>query len=172
MLPDEVWHRLHPSAKVKPWFIVYQSQINKKLQPWEFEQIKQVCCDNENVLYCVGETKCNMHAIWAMDAECQLKWKNIIPANKKWPEYFSEILLLPGDRVLIWDPEAHVVLIYNKNNGDFIGEIGGIEPADAKIHNLDFYNFTAFAADPDGIFLVLVGRRILRFSDKKTGVFL
>ncbi len=172
MLPDTIWHRLHPSEHIRQWYFVYAGDKDKKLKPWSFGEIDGICCDEEQILYCIGETRKGANSLWAMTPQCELKWMTLIPQDKRWPRYFSNIELLADGNLLIWDREVHPGLVYDKRNGDFIKELGGIEPAGSKIHTLDFYYFSSFAADPDGSMVGLINSRILRFSKEGKGIYL
>ncbi|PLW92350.1 MAG: hypothetical protein C0592_11225, partial [Marinilabiliales bacterium] len=92
MLPDGIWYRLNPSEKIRPWYFAWRAQMDKKPDNLEFEDIYDICCDDDKILYCIGENTDGSPALWAMTADCQLKWMNLIPADKRWPDGFAHIL--------------------------------------------------------------------------------
>jgi Zn finger protein HypA/HybF involved in hydrogenase expression len=172
MIPDSVWYRLHPSIHVRPWYFVYRADMDQKITPLSFDAINGICCDEEQLLYCMGENADGTKALWAMSPQCELKWMTLIPRDKRWPECFSEIELLSDGNLLIWNKEVHPGLVYDRRDGNFIKELGGIEPAHSKAPKLDFYDCSSVAADPDGSIVCFINRRILRFSKDGEGIYL
>jgi hypothetical protein len=171
MIPDNVWYRLHPSIQIRPWYFAYKATMDQKATQLSFDGISGICCDEEHILYCVGENTDGSHALWAMSPQCELKWMTLIKHDKRWPEYFSQIELLADGNLLLWNEEVHPGLVYDKSNGSFIKELGEIEPKNSEVPRLDFYDFIDFAVDPDGSMVALINQRIMRFSKDGEGIY-
>lgn len=172
MIQDSVWYRLHPSMEIRPWYYIHEAEMDQKIEPVSFDSISGICCDEEKNLFCIGKNVDYTDALWAMTSQGELKWMNLVPKDKRWPEYFSKIELLSDGNLLIWNNDVHSALVYKKHDGSFIKELGGIEPMNSETHQLDFYDCVSVAADPDGSIVCLINSRILRFSKEGKGVYL
>ncbi len=170
MLSDQVWHRLHPSAKVRIWNIGLKSETAKDIKVWTFNSVEDVCYGKENTLYCTGKNEGDDFALWAMTPKAELKWMTLLPDNSTWGEY--KIALLPNNQLLVWNKaETHHACIYDAKTGEFIKKIGGLEPLNAKKHHFDLYHCNSLATDPDGTIICLIALRILRYSKDGEGIY-
>lgn len=170
LIPDTIWHRLHPSSNIRKWYLALGKELSAKQPKFKYRKVYGVCIDSENVLYCIGETDNNDYAVWAMTPKGELKWMNLIAKDKRWNEFFENIAILPDNSIVIWNKYVHCGLRYRCKDGAYIGEFGGPEPVKATKPHLDFYYCSSFAPDLDSSMIAFINYRIIRFSKDGLGI--
>jgi len=167
MLPDPIWARLHPSTAKRRWFALVADTASAAVgaapatAASSWAKVSDACADAQGTIYCV-----NSDDVFALDPHrLQVRWMQ-----------HGHGLLDPhvavtfDGRVIVWSALAVSARVYDANDGQPCGQLGGMEAPDAQVHSLDFYNMSKFACDADGTFLGLCRDRLVRFDAQGRGV--
>lgn len=167
VIQDKIWNKLHPSANIRPWYVFFQT-TDTKLKPWTFAEINDIYKAEDDIIYCLGNTKHGDKALWAMTLDNKLIWMKLLTEQND--SYFDGIELLADEKLLLLENEKNEALIYDCKTGNPLGKMGGREPDDAKKHYFDLKRCKSLATDPNGTIVILIHNRILRYSSSGEGI--
>ncbi len=154
VLPDEIWHRLHPVTGKKRWFLVYdEGQV-----PYTWgDDLYDVVADGEGRTYLALKPDHDdaLHVV-CLDPDRTLRWRR---ADLNYlPETYDKDtgLALTGDgRLVVWQGDRHSLVVLSCEDGsqlDKLGGIGGRQPTDDS-GKFSLKGSHSLAVAPDGTLL-------------------
>jgi hypothetical protein len=162
-LPDELWLKLHPVAKVARFYLTWLSAAavaTAQRETFAWHNLADAQIGTDGNLYCTSGGKTT---VWCMTPDLTTRWMtNDADAA---PHISDPMLALdPTGRVLTWNGQQHSLQVFSSQDGASLGRLGGKQPGDATTRVLDVVALHELAVDRDGTLIALIGEHLCRFA--------
>ncbi len=161
-----------PAAEPRRWYVCFDARVRGGARPYaplfDWYNLADALIDLDGNLVCAGNYEPDDEfAVWAMDAGLNTRWWQ---RELRHDQREARLALAPSGEILVWEPGAAGLELLSPSDGKLAREVGGPEPEDSIIHQLDLTHATSLTVTADGSILTIINNRLLRFRPDGGGL--
>lgn len=161
-----------PAAEPRRWYICFDASARGAARPpapiFEWYSLADAVVDLDGNLVCAGNYEPDDEfAVWSMDGALATRWWQ---RGLRHDQREARLSLSPSGEIVLWEPGFAGLTMLSPADGKPARELGGPEPEDSIVHQLDLTHCSSLAVDADGTILAIIHNRLVRFRPDGGGL--
>ncbi len=161
-----------PATEPRRWYVCFDAKVRGGARPsaavFDWYTLADAIIDLDGNLVCAGNYEPDdTFAVWSMDAGLTTRWWQ---RELRHDQREARLALAPSGEIVLWEPGVSGVELLAPADGSMAREIGGPEPEDSIVHQLDLTHATSLTIAADGTVLAIINNRLLRFRPDGGGL--